>query len=1042
MATGYMLPNGIRSYGSGFNFVSFTQGYYSYNGKSYYYKYYGCSGYAYGGAGGWSFSQSGNIVTNTDVRSGTVYNNPSVAGGNNFQSAGDITSFTYYAIATQMTTKGSSAAGGTISDGGNYDSGANYTITATPKSGFVLTSLTGYSGNLPETNSVSMTLTAIADQTYIAVFQKYYTLTYNANGGDTTSVPTDVDKHYYQSGTAQDYVTISSKIPKRSGYTFLGWSSSSIGDVEYTGGNQYSNLTDGNSITLYAVWAHYTLSYNTNGGTPATYPAVSGALGDTVVLPKATAVTKNGYVLSAWEIDGIEYAPGVKYTLTDQDLTATAVWRRPTIYILNSDTSKGLLKLYRGSFVSSNLVATESNGLLSVDVADGTYIVYCEQKDNLYYGKGLGASEGDIDYAASIGSDGICTTKVVLASNAIELSFYYTKRATYLIDFAVTPTGAGAVILQKQTNGMWPTSSSEASSADEVVSGVSKWLPQMFRFFVTPSEGYNFTSLHVVDAVDGSSSQPSVTNPPVSPNYYACNLTGMDDNLRVDLVFEKKKFNVGVEVEDASEAFGAVTVSAGGTSSETGLSNIEYGNSVTFTAVLKSGVSASDYKFEGWYINNARVSTSANYAYTVTSAVTAIAKFAARTRLGIIFEDNREDKTAAITQSATLQVGGVVVENNAYDAFIVLGGRVDFVLTPGSLGEELGNWSFNAWYDVTDTTYQAPYEYNRTDGFVIAKSTNLIARLTALKIECKLIVKVHINNPATEVAPDLTNPVITSTITPTSESGGYAFTLDGSGLLSLTANNSIVYNGKSYAFNGWATGVPSSTGYSILSYNITYTKYLMERSRTIYALYGEPMDIEISASYIGGCNRTMGTLTIGEESNETTGLDSVSTTAKQGTAITLSAKSKNGYRFAGWYLSKDATGEVVYSAATIQLNVVGSQTFYAAFVRDTNAIYEWEGSDANKMFEWKSKVYVAPKPFNPSALRVDTEGYPVGEVRVGMFSSPNSAETAVSTLTNVASQSPRRLPKRRPERYIQVTFKNDHEVDSAVISTSMGGLAV
>lgn len=1041
MATGYMLPNGTRSYGYGFDFTSYGTGQKFVGGSRYITKYAYKGGYGYIRTYATYSTTPPSISDQLDCRSGTVYvttSDSSVLLAN----AGEITSFTYYSISAQMATKGSSAAGGAISGGGNYDAGTSYTITATPKSGFVITSLTGYSGNLPETNSISMTLAANADQTYSVVFQKYYTITYNANGGNATSVPTDVDKHYYQSGTGQDYVTISSKIPTRSGYTFLGWSSSATGAVEYIGGNQYSNLTDGNSITLYAIWAHYTLSYNTNGGTPTTYPSVSGALGDTIILPKTTDVTKTGYVLSVWEIDGIEYSPGAKYTLTDQDLTATAIWRRPAIYISNSDTSKGLLKLYRGSFVSSNLVATESGGLLSADVSDGTYIVYCEQKNKLYYGKGLGASEYYIDYAANIGSDGICTAKIVLAGNSIELSFYYTKRATYAIDFAVTPTGAGAAILQKQTNGEWPTSPSEVSGADEVVGGINKWLPQLFRFFVTPREGYNFVSLHVVDAIDGSSSQPSVANPPVAPNYYQCNLTGMDDDLRVDLVFEKKKFNIGVGVDSLSAAYGVAKITAGSASSETGLSNIEYGSTVTFSATLKSGVSASDYKFEGWYINNIRVSTSASYTYTVTSATTAVAKFAARVRLGIVFEDNREDKTVAITEAAVLQVDNTVIANNAYDDFVVLGSDVGFVLTPGSMGDGLGNWSFNAWYDATDTTYQTPYEYGRADGFAVTKCTNLVARLTALKIECKLIVKVHINNPATEVAPDLANPVITSSIAPTSESGGYAFTLDGSGLLSLTANGAITYNGKSYAFNGWATGIPGATGYSILSYNITYTKFLTERSRTIYALYGEPMEVEVSASYVGGSNRTMGIIMVGGESNESTGADSVSASVKQGESIALSAIAKNGYRFAGWYLDSTATGDAPYSAATIQLYVAGTLTLYAAFVRDTKAIYEWEGSSANKMFEWKSKVYVAPRPFNPSALRVDTEGYPVGEVRVGMFSSPDSNETAVSVLTNVASQNARRLPKRRPERYIQVTFKNDHEVDSAVISTSMGGLAV
>lgn len=1041
MATGYMLPNGIRSYGRGFDFTSYGTGMKFVGGSHYVTRYAYMGGYGYIRICVTYSNNAPSIDYQLDCRSGRVYTQTSDSSVL-VAYAGEITSFTYYSISVKAQTKGSSVAGGTISGDGNYDTGTTYTIKATPNSGFLLTSLTAYSDTLPELNSVELTQTANADQTYVAVFQKYYTLTYNANNGDSTSVPTDVEKHYYLSGTGKDYVTISSKVPTRSGYTFLGWSSSATGNVEYTGGNQYSNLTDGDSVTLYAIWAHYTLSYNTNGGSPMTYPAVSGALGDTIVLPNAIVVTKNGYVLSAWEIDGIEYSPSAKYTLTDQDLTATAIWRRPTIYISNSDTNNGLLKLYRGSFVSSNLIATESDGILSADVTDGTYIVYCEQKDNLYYGKGIGISANSIDYAASIDSDGLCTTRLILANNAIELSFYYTKRATYSIDFAITPTNTGSVILQKQTKGAWPTSPSEASRADEIIEGVNKWLPQLFRFFVTPSEGYNFTSLHVVDEVDGTSSQPSVKNPPISPNYYQCDLVEMDDNSRVDLVFEKKKFSVGVSIDAASELYGAVTVSAGSTKSETGLNNVEYGSSVTFTATLKSGVSASDYKFEGWYINDVRVSTSVSYAYTVTMAVTAVAKFAARTRLGAVFEDNREDKSTAISESATLQVNNVAVANNTYDSFIVLGGRVSFNLTPNAMGAGLGNWSFNAWYDATDTTYKIPYEYNRIDELTISKSISLIARLTALKIECKMIVKVHVNNPATEVMPDLTNPIITSSLTSTIESGGYAFTLDGSGLLSLTASSVLTYNNKSYSFNGWATGTPVSCGYAILSKNITYIRYLTNRLQTIYALYGEPMEMEITASYCNGCDRTMGTLTIGDESNATTGVASISVKAKQGSTLTLSAYAKNGYRFKCWLLNRNQDSEVVSSDAIYSLSVVGAQTFYALFVRDTNAIYEWEGSNTNKMFKWRSKVYVSPKPFNPSALRVDTEGYPVGEVRVGMFSAPDSDETAISVLSNVASQDARRLPKRRPERYIQVTFKNDHEVDSAVISTSMEGLAV
>ncbi len=75
-------------------------------------------------------------------------------------------------------------------------------------------------------------------------FGKMYTVKYNSNGG--TGAPFEQEKDYGKS------VTISTGKPTRSGYEFLGWSTSSTATTpNYQGGEIYSTNSN---LTLYAVW--------------------------------------------------------------------------------------------------------------------------------------------------------------------------------------------------------------------------------------------------------------------------------------------------------------------------------------------------------------------------------------------------------------------------------------------------------------------------------------------------------------------------------------------------------------------------------------------------------------------------------------------------------------------------------------------------------------------------------------------------------------------------------------------------------------------
>ena len=825
-------------------------------------------------------------------------------------------------------------------------------------------------------------------------------------------------------------------------YEFIGWtddSGSAFVENNYAKADgstvTFKDNSDAIDVVLYASFRHIgTITFSTEAGS-LSVTSKTGTVGEYITLPDASIGTRTGYFLKGWLIDDVEYAAGASYLLSAESVSATAVWRRPTVYVVNSNTSYGTLKLYKGDTVAAYLTATEANGILAADVSDGTYTIVCERGNMLYRGAGVGSSETSIIWPAAQ-VNGENTTTFTL-SGSLETTFFYEKNGTYKITLDCSPSDGGSAIIHKKSSGSWPTDMTKASDADETVDGVPKWVAQTLRFVITPATGYDCASLHVVDAVDGTSSQPAVANPPAYPNAYTCDLSAMDDDVRVDLIFTKRRFDVEVGVDDASASVGVATVN----DSDAGVSDVEYGTSVTYKATLKDGVRADGYRFEGWYLDGLKISEDAEFAYEITKAVRIVAKFAAKFAIGVAFTDNRSDISTAIAQAATLVLNGTTHEISApatNAAFVVLGASASWTVTPGA------DWYFNAFYAPSDTAYANALEYERIGSIaVVSEATHIVARLTTVKIQSSAVVKVHVNDPATDVPPDASDPVVTASGFETAIADeGYSFVLDGTGSVTFTAKATVDIGGVTYAFNCFATDVPTSAAYKVLSRELTYKRTLNSPKVTIYALYGAFAKVDVSVVYGSGSDRTMGSISIDDETNEGSGAAKVTKNVEQGTTVTVKATVKNGYRFYGWYFGGNVSGEPDETSATLEVFVTSERTILAAFEKARDAVYEWEGSSENKMMEWKSKVYVAARPFNPSALRVDTNGYPVGEMCVGMFSAPDAEETAVSVLKNVASQDSRRLPKRRPERYIQVTVKNDQEVDRVLVGTSMEGVSV
>ena len=146
-----------------------------------------------------------------------------------------------------------------------------------------------------------------------------YKITYNANGG--SGAPGQQTKWKDQT------LTLSSTKPTRTGYSFLGCStSSSATSATYSAGGSY---TANSAATLYAVWKAntYTITYNANGGTGA--PAKqTKTYGKTLTL-SSTVPTRTNYDFKGWgtsaSATSATYTPGGSYT-ANSAATLYAVW--------------------------------------------------------------------------------------------------------------------------------------------------------------------------------------------------------------------------------------------------------------------------------------------------------------------------------------------------------------------------------------------------------------------------------------------------------------------------------------------------------------------------------------------------------------------------------------------------------------------------------------------------------------------------------------------------------------------------------------------
>lgn len=232
-----------------------------------------------------------------------------------------------------------------VSYDANGGSGAPDSQTKTAGSALTLSSVmptrTGYifmgwSENKDDTSvtyTANGTFSKDVTTTLYAVWNPIkYTIDYDANSG--TGAPNREEKAH-----GIDY-TISGAVPTRSGYTFVGWSTTRNGQVEYRSGETYKG--DSN-VVFYAVWSEKTLkiTYDLNGG--------SGSIDKTIGIynsdVKLTTIipTREGYDFTGWaksKEGQAAYQAGDIYKVSNLDVTLYATWALKQ-YEIKFDANEG-----------------------------------------------------------------------------------------------------------------------------------------------------------------------------------------------------------------------------------------------------------------------------------------------------------------------------------------------------------------------------------------------------------------------------------------------------------------------------------------------------------------------------------------------------------------------------------------------------------------------------------------------------------------------------------------------------------------------------
>ena len=218
--------------------------------------------------------------------------------------------------------------------------------------------------------------TLAANSSLYSLWLPLFTITYDANGAATGTVPTFTP-------TLGGTVTLATNTGNlaRGGYYVTGWNTAANGSgTSYAEGASF--VLSGN-VTLYAKWvvSVRTITFDGNGSSAGSAPAALVASPGSVTLPSQSALVRDGYNLIGWSDanngTGTTYGLGGNFTLAN-DITLYAVWQLKPVYPVGASwISRTIMPLSGGQvtltgFGFDRLVSVTLGGV-PVAVASAAY---------------------------------------------------------------------------------------------------------------------------------------------------------------------------------------------------------------------------------------------------------------------------------------------------------------------------------------------------------------------------------------------------------------------------------------------------------------------------------------------------------------------------------------------------------------------------------------------------------------------------------------------------------------------------------------------
>ena len=229
-----------------------------------------------------------------------------------------------------------------------------------------------------------------------------HTVRYDANAKNDTSVKGIPAS---QSKTANVDIKLSSDVPTRNGYTFLGWNTQADGKgTAYAAGAIYKNDQNGGTVTLYAQWTpwKHVLHYNKNVPTSSTSQTVSNMPVDqTKTFGQFMAIsnlvpTRKGYTFAGWYTQsngtGTKYNPGSNYA-ADQNGGTVNLYAKWTPWTYNIKYDQNVK-----STSSSKTVTDMPNAQTKTQEIDVTLSSMTPKRNGYIFAGWSTSANGSVEY--------------------------------------------------------------------------------------------------------------------------------------------------------------------------------------------------------------------------------------------------------------------------------------------------------------------------------------------------------------------------------------------------------------------------------------------------------------------------------------------------------------------------------------------------------------------------------------------------------------------------------------------------------------------